>query len=129
MSYPINLQETLHFLLGKDGREDGSWRVRHRGGIGEFNMWDNIKAGRRQPTEQEIADVLSDVTQVNGQLFSAWQAENGGNPGLSRRKKLRDRIVTPEEKIRVAVMASLTGKTIAEVRQAYRDAIAAGVGD
>ena len=129
MSLPINLQDTLHFLLGKDGREDDSWRVRHRNGVGEFLLWDDAKAGRTQPTEQEIADVNSDITVVNGQLFSEWFAEHGGDPVLTRRRQLREFLTRPEERVRIAALATLMSTTRGQVIKAHMDAIAGGEGD
>ena len=129
MAYPINLQATLHFLLGRDGRLDDSWRVFHRKGVGRFEFWNEVKTGRSQPTEQEISDVNSDITQVDGQAFSKWFAENGGDPILTRRRKLREFLISPGERVHIAALANLIGKTKGQVIKAHMDAITTGEGD
>ena len=129
MPYPSNLHDALAFLIGRDGKKDDSWEVSRKGGVGIIHLWDTDKTGRTQPTEQEMADVVNDATQVNGQVFSEWFAEHGGDPVLTRRRKLREFLTTPGERVHVAALANLIGKTRGQVIQAHMDAIRTGEGD
>ena len=129
MAYPTNLQDILHFLLGRDGRQDDSWDVSRRGGVGLIHLWDEAKTGRLQPTEQEATDAVNDLVSVDGQLFSDWFAEHGGDPILTRRRKLREMLSSSKERVRISALATLTGKTKGQVIQAYMSAVSAGEGD
>lgn len=45
----------------------------------------------KQPTEQQINDWATDKTPLpSGQLFSQWQAENGGDPLATLRRKAKE---------------------------------------
>ncbi|NIQ10491.1 MAG: hypothetical protein GWO08_22325, partial [Gammaproteobacteria bacterium] len=60
------------------------------GGVAIIHAWDQGIAGIPQPTEQEINDAAGDLTTINGQLFSEWLAENGGDATLTIRKQAQD---------------------------------------
>lgn len=49
-------------------------------------------SGATQPTEAEVDDAQADVTVVNGQTFSQWRAEHGGDSTLTFRREAKDRI-------------------------------------
>ncbi len=58
------------------------------GGI-QITKW---LSGQPQPTEQQIVDAGNDLTQVNGQTFSQWYAENRGDSVLTANKKANKEI-------------------------------------
>lgn len=43
-----------------------------------------------QPTDQEINDASNDLTTINGQVFSAWYAEHGGNAVSTLRREAKE---------------------------------------
>ena len=122
MSLPLNTATIIEFLRPNAVSAE-NFTVTIKNGVVTIPRYDEVAIGQPQPTEQSI------ISTGNSQAFQDYEDEHGKDPIKTRRRELRDRIVTPEERIRVAVLASITGKTRAQVRQAYRDAIAAGFGD
>ena len=84
MSLPTNTASILLFL-GYQVDTDFSVGVDNLG-VTTF-IWYSVSP---EPTEQEIIDAGNDLTIVNGQVFSEWYAENGGDATLTGRKKARD---------------------------------------
>jgi hypothetical protein len=97
-----------------------------------------------QPTEQEIIDAGNDLTTVNGQVFSEWYAEHGGDATLTLRKRasdLLDNVNYNEALIRALAFVildeinllraehSLADRTQAQLRTAIKAKIAAGDAD
>jgi hypothetical protein len=97
-----------------------------------------------QPTDQEIIDAGNDLTTVNGQVFSEWFAENGGDAALTLRKRasdLLDNVNSNEALIRALAFVvldeinllraehSLASRTPAQLRTAIKAKIAAGDAD
>ena len=72
-------------MTGTTG-DTGAWNASLKQGIAIIRAWDDALAGQTQPTDQEITDAGNDLTTVNGQVFSEWQAENGGDPVLTNRR-------------------------------------------
>ena len=97
-----------------------------------------------QPTDQEIIDAGNDLTTVNGQLFSQWYAENGGDVTLTLRKTASDaldKINSNEALIRALAFVvmdeinilraqhSLADRTPAQLRNAIKAKITSGDAD
>jgi hypothetical protein len=97
-----------------------------------------------QPTEQEIIDAGNDLTTINGQVFSEWFAENGGDAALTLRKRasdLLDNVNSNEALIRALAFVvldeinllraehSLASRTPAQLRTAIKAKLAAGDAD
>jgi hypothetical protein len=133
--YPPNTGVVLTFL-GYEGVVD--FNVRSKTGELEWYHADP------QPTEQEIIDAGNDLTTVNGQVFSEWYAENGGDATLTLRRKAADaldKISDNEALIRALAFVvldeinllraehSLASRTPAQLRTAIKAKIAAGDAD
>jgi hypothetical protein len=78
-----------------------------------------------QPTEQQINDTLA------SQAFLDWEAENGGDPTLTARKKIREALDTPTGKVLRALIlelidAGVINATPAQVATALTNRINAG---
>lgn len=74
-------------------------------GVVSIEVWSSVQP---QPTEQEIIDAGNDLTLVNGQTFSTWLAEHGGDTDLTRRrlaKELIDKVNANEQVIRALAIA------------------------
>jgi hypothetical protein len=84
MALPSNSSNIIIFLTGV-GKEDFVL-VRDPSGV-YLDEWNSVET---QPTDQEIIDAGNDLTTVNGQVFSEWYAENGGDATLTLRKRASD---------------------------------------
>ena len=126
------------------GYDDYAYDARFADGIVILSQWDDVLAGGPQPTEQEITDAGNDLTTVNGQVFSEWYAENGGDATLTLRKRasdLLDNVRDNEALIRALAFVvldeinllraehSLADRTPAQLRTAIKAKIAAGDAD
>ena len=92
MSLPTNHKHILAFLTPDSVPNVGGvgvWIVSSTGVIAEWNV---TAAGRSQPTEQEVLDAGNDLTVVNGQTFSQWLAEHGGDATQTKRRQAREKI-------------------------------------
>ena len=59
-----------------------------------------------QPTEQQINDWATDKTPLpNGRLFSQWQAENGGDPLATLRRKAKEALADQADEQNALVRA------------------------
>ena len=89
-------------------------------------------------------DAGNDLTTVNGQVFSEWDAENGGDATLTLRKQAQDaldKIASNEALIRALALVvldeinllrdehALANRTAAQLRTAIKTKIAAGEAD
>ena len=95
-----------------------------------------------QPTEQEVTDAGNDLTVVNSQVFTVWEAENGGDVTLTARKNGVDGIdltgvgasnliravalVTLDEINLLRAEHSLAARTFTQMRNAIKGKINAG---
>lgn len=80
-----------------------------------------------QPTEQQVTEWATDATPLpSGELFSEWQAENGGDEKKTRKRRIREAFkdaVDNGDVDKVAiravidVVATLTNTPRSEVRQ------------
>ena len=87
MALPQNTSKIIEFL--RPGIIQSEYSVTDRKGlitIQEYNGSGVV------PTEQELLDAEAGSTLVNGQTFTQWHDENGGNPTLTYRKKVKDRV-------------------------------------
>lgn len=83
MAYPTNTSKICQFL-GHNPETD--FIVSDNAGVISFSWI----AGGIEPTEQEIIDAGNDLTTINGQTFSQWYAENGGDLIATAKKVARD---------------------------------------
>jgi hypothetical protein len=103
-----------------------------------------LKEGVVLPTDQEIIDAGNDLTTINGQVFSEWYAENGGDATLTLRKRasdLLDKVNDSEALLRALVLVmvdeinilraehSLADRTAAQVRTAIKNKLNSGDAD
>ena len=123
MALPINTATIVEFLRPNAESSKNFTVTIDTDGLVTIPRYDEAAIGQPQPTDQAI------ISAGNSQVFLDFEDEHGRDEIKTRRRELRDRIVTPEEKIRIKVLADLTGNTVGQVQQAYRDAIAAGEGD
>lgn len=93
---PLNTANIIFFLKREINFED--FELLSLKGVISFEYWNSDKLGP-QPTEQEIIDAANDLTIVDGQTFSEWWAENGGNKELTIRRKARESIDNNKELI------------------------------
>ena len=108
MSLPLNLEDTLNFMAQlKSGTLIGAWNCYIRQGTAYINSWNDTIAGMTQPTDQEIIDAGNDLTVVNGQVFSVWFAENGGDPVLTNRRVATEDGIDGDRAISVQSRAEL----------------------
>ena len=123
MALPRNTASIIEFL--RPNADSGSNFTVTVGtdGIISIIAYDAVAIGQPQPTEQEI------INESTSQGFLDYQSEHGGNPVLTRRRKLRERVDRPEQRVNIAVLVSITGKPKQQVRMAYLSAIASGEGD
>ena len=98
-----------------------------------------------EPTEQEIIDAGNDLTTINGQVFSVWYAENGGDPVATLRRKAREALDKQNAETEALIRAlafvvmdeinilraehSLTDRTPAQLRTAIKAKITSGDAD
>jgi len=97
-----------------------------------------------QPTEQEIIDAGNDLTTIDGQLFSEWFAEHGGDSALTLRRKAKDQLsattdmpalvralmlITMDEINTLRAQHSLPARTPAQLKTAIRNKLNAGDAD
>ena len=146
MSLPLNLEDTLNFMAQlKSGTLIGAWNCYIRQGTAYINSWNDTIAGMTQPTDQEIIDAGNDLTVVNGQVFSVWFAENGGNPVATLRRKAREALDKQNAETEALIRAlafvvmdeinllraehSLAARTPAQLRDAIKGKITAGDAD
>jgi hypothetical protein len=72
-------------------------------GTGVFLQWHHSD---KQPTEQQISDWATDKTPLpNGRLFSQWQAENGGDPLATLRRKAKEALADQADEQNALVRA------------------------
>lgn len=108
---------------------------------------DNWVDTDQQPTDQEIIDASNDLTTVNGQLFSEWYAEHGGDHVATMRRKAKDALDDQNRETNALIRAlalvildeinalrthaaiGLTARTAAQVRTAIKGKITAGDAD
>ena len=99
----------------------------------------------QQPTEQAVIDAGNDLTTVNGQVFSEWYAENGGDPVATLRRKAREALDKQNAETEALIRAlafvvldeinilraqhSLADRTPAQLRTAIKAKITAGDAD
>ena len=122
MALPLNTATIIEFLR-PNAISAENFTVTIKNGLVTIPRYDETSIGQPQPTEQVI------ISTATSQAFLDFEDERGKDPIKTRRRRLRDIIATPEERIRIKVLADLTGNTVGQVKQAYRDAIAAGEGD
>ena len=95
---PTNTTTILMFLL--PGTEpEKHYSVGKTNTTINIEFYDETAVGQPQPTEQEIIDAGNDLTTVNGQVFSAWYAENGGDPVLTFRRQAKEALDAQESRI------------------------------
>jgi hypothetical protein len=58
-----------------------------------------------QPTDQEIINAGNDLTTVNGQVFSEWYAEHGGDPILTLRREAQEALDAQNSRIEALIRA------------------------
>ena len=86
MGFPINAAKVLRFMEPTLSQPDDYQLIdRESTGI-EFEYWNTGP----EPTEQEIIDASNDLTVVNGQTFSQWLAEHGGDPVATFRRQAKE---------------------------------------
>lgn len=102
--------------------------------------------GDPQPTEQQIADYANDVTNLpNGQTFTQWQQEHGGDVAQTFRRKAKealDRVQAEQEGLLRALALvvldeintlraehSLAARTPTQLRNAIKAKITSGDAD
>ena len=140
MAYPNNTFTILKFLTQENILAGVT--VIDRQGIVTIDEW-NSDYGV-EPTEQEIIDAGNDLTTINGQVFSEWYAENGGDATLTLRKKasdLLDKVNDSEALLRALVLVmvdeinilraehSLADRTAVQVRTAIKNKLNSGDAD
>ena len=138
MAYPNNTS-TICTFLGYISPTDFNVSITTKHGI--VLTWFHTDP---QPTEQEIIDAGNDLTTVNGQVFSEWYAENGGDATLTLRKRasdLLDKVNDSEALLRALVLVmvdeinilraehSLADRTAAQVRTAIKNKLNSGDAD
>ena len=143
MAYPSNTGTVIKFLF-PNAISLQDYSVYNSDGVINIGAWDQTSIGAPQPTEQEIIDAGNDLTTINGQVFSEWYAENGGDATLTLRKRasdLLDNVNDNEALIRALAFVvldeinllraehSLASRTPAQLRTAIKAKIAAGDAD
>ena len=146
MSLPQNTGQILIFLHNISTDPDYYFIVRiiSATGLPEITYWNTVELGT-QPTEQEIIDAGNDLTTVNGQVFSEWLAEHGGDPILTLRREAQEALDAQNSRIEALIRAfalvmvdeinllrtehSLADRTAAQLRTAIKNKIAAGEAD
>jgi hypothetical protein len=101
MALPNNTGQIIQFMYGvaqTANVEIGRIPV-------EIIIWDSALG--TQPTEQEIIDAGNDLTTVNGQVFSVWLAEHGGDPALTFRRLAKEALDKQTAKIEGLIRAML----------------------
>lgn len=83
MSLPLNTGTVLEFL-GYSPLSDYETAI--SSGVVAL-IW---LSAQPQPTEQQIIDAGNDLTTINGQTFSQWYAENGGDAVATAKKLAKD---------------------------------------
>lgn len=83
MAYPIDTSPACSFL-GYTAEVDFS--VENRGGVIILH-WYHVDP---KPTDTAVNNALADLTTVNGQVYSEWAAEHGGNANLTARREALD---------------------------------------
>ena len=148
MSLPANSENILRFLTGiSHGVSSGAWYVSTKLGETLLHEWDEVIAGIPQPTEQEIIDAGNDLTTVNGQVFSEWLAEHGGDPILTLRREAQEALDAQNSRIEALIRAlalvtmdeinviradaqiNLPARTAAQLRAAIKTKISDGEAD
>lgn len=81
------------------------------GGTLVVTFWETTELGA-QPTQQEVDDAVSDLTVVNGQTFSQWLAEHGGDPVLTKRREARAEHVVGSSPLSVAQRAEMAERNM-----------------
>ena len=98
MALPANTSLILQFLHQSEGPLE-AWSVRQDGaGTITIDAWD---AAAPQPTEQAIIDAGNDLTEINGQTFSQWEAEHGGDAAATAQRKVVETIDRPTQRLEV----------------------------
>ena len=104
MSIPSNHKHILRFLFPNSG--EFAWEVTDITGVGlTITNWNDAQAGGSQPTDQEIIDAGNDLTTVNGQVFSEWYAEHGGDPILTLRREAQEALDAQNSRIEALIRA------------------------
>ena len=147
MSLPLNIEDVLRFMTGfvRSGMETGAWSASITGGVAIIHDWDQAIAGIPQPTEQEINDAANDLTTINGQVFSEWLSENGGDVTLTERRKGVEAVDVPTQYLAnliravalvaldeinlLRAQAGLQDRTFTQMRNAIKGKINSGVVD
>ena len=99
MAYPANTADVISFLLPAAT----DYEVRSSNAVVSV-AWSDVLT---EPTEQEIIDAGNDLTLVNGQTFSQWKAENGGDPTLTNRKRSKNEGIDGDTALSVAQRAEM----------------------
>ena len=99
MAYPINTGSIIQFLLPAAT----DYEVINRNTVVQV-VWNDALT---EPTEQEIVDAGNDLTVVGGQTYSQWQAEHGGDPTLTKRRRSKDEGIDGSTALSVAQRAEL----------------------
>jgi hypothetical protein len=143
MALPNNTAVILRFM----GYDDFAYDARFADGIVILSQWDDVLAGGPQPTDQEIIDAGNDLTTVNGQVFSEWYAEHGGDPILTLRREAQEALDKQNSRIEALIRAlalvtmdeiniiradpdiNLPARTAEQLRTAIKTKIADGEAD
>ena len=137
--YPADTGRALLFL--GYGESDFECQADTPGGLVHLD-WRHTDP---QPTEQAVQDALADATTVNGQTFSQWLAEHGGDSVATFRRKAREALdeqqAETEGLIRALALVvmdeinllraehSLAARTPAQIRTAIKNKIDSGEAD
>ena len=83
------------------------------------------------PTEQELTDAAADLTSINGQVFSVWQAEHGGDQALTAKRIAKQLYADAQAQNRILrSIVKLTIDELNDLRQwiaAYKVEVAAAI--
>jgi len=94
----------------------------------------NWTSATAQPTAKAVTDVTSDVTVMNGQVYSVWLAENGGSPTPTRKKTAKAIMARDDDlglvvRLLLSMLVRRGVGTKSEIMAAFNAAIDAGDGD
>ena len=101
----------IHFLTGIAPSIDGYHK------IADTLVWPDELG--TPPTQQEIDDALADLTIVNGQTFSQWRAEHGGDPVLTLQRKAKE--LLDAEQAEAALTRAALKELVVYARDAHRN--------
>ena len=94
MTYPSNLDSILRYLTGVAD----AWLIRSINDELLIREWNHTDP---QPTEAEI------LAASQSQAFLDWEAERGGDPVLTKRKRVKDAFQSDEGRLLLAFIMAM----------------------